>query len=131
MQENMKEQIRETIESLDDWDLVELHNEYCRANNYYDDEIFDMAVIDDLLCDMKPSKVLNLAFYGDFNPNHEYFKFNGYGNLESLDYLSDYIDIDDITKYVVENEDSLGCQALAEKLEELSEDEEEDDESAV
>lgn len=23
-------------------------------------------------------------FYGDFNPNHDYFNFNGYGNLQSF-----------------------------------------------
>lgn len=126
MTENMKPQIRETIESLDDWDLMDLHNEYCRENNYWDDEIFGMADIDDILYQAKPSKVLSMAFFGDFNPNHGFFRFDGYGNLESFDFPSDYVDIDDITDYVIENDNCLGCQALAEKLEELKDEEDEE-----
>lgn len=38
--------------------------------------------------------------YGQFNPNREYFKFNGYGNLVSTDY-KDYTHL--LDKYVVES----------------------------
>lgn len=44
--------------------------------------------------------------YGKFNPNRDYFYFNGYGNLVSTDYkdYSDYLDLD----YVQDIVDNYG-----------------------
>lgn len=68
-----------------------------------DDRYYDMDELDELHRGTEPSELLNLAFfgydedtyttdssgsktYGAFNPNREYFKYNGYGNLVSADY---------------------------------------------
>lgn len=90
------------IEELDSW------------NGYLgDDRYYDMDELDELYHDEQPSEVLRRAFYGydetyshrdeddrmPFNPNRNYFKFNGYGNLVSSDY-KDYTDM--LDKYVVE-----------------------------
>ena len=37
-------------------------------------------------------------FYGEYNPNHEFFKLNGYGNLESI---NDYNIMDHINIYEI------------------------------
>lgn len=45
----------------------------------------DMDYLDDYLNALTPMEIANKIFYGDFNPNHSYFRFNAYANLESLD----------------------------------------------
>lgn len=82
----------EAIEELDDY------------NGYLgDDRYYAMDKLDDLYSRTEPSKILRLAFYGydeeiyitdesgnreyeQFNPNRDYFRYNGYGNLVSADY---------------------------------------------
>lgn len=72
-----------------------------------DDRFYSMDDLPDLLAGYDPIELLNRAYfgndldggyidadrqiYGSFNPNREYFRFNGYGNLESTNYI-DYTD---------------------------------------
>lgn len=68
-----------------------------------DDRYCSMDELNDLYCSDEPLEILRRAYYGydedtyttdgsgnreygEFNPNREYFKFNGYGNLVSSDY---------------------------------------------
>lgn len=68
-----------------------------------DDRYYSMDELDELYCGVEPSEILRRAFYGydedtwttdahgdrtygAFNPNREYFTFNGYGNLVSAGY---------------------------------------------
>lgn len=106
------------------WLEVEEFNEIMNELGYYDNMVFDMDDIDEHF--QSPYNALQSAYFGDFNPNHGYFTYNGYGNLESiherdLDYymedyegviiellesrgeLEDYIDLDDL-EYPVKNE---------------------------
>ena len=80
------------LEELDAW------------NGYLgDDRYYEMEMLDEFYHDTEPSEVLYRAFYGydedawdydahgnktyrAFNPNREYFRYNGYGNLVSADY---------------------------------------------
>lgn len=85
-----------------------------------DDRYYPMEELNDLFCDQDHIWLLNRAYfgydaetwhtdahgekeYGAFNPNREYFTFNGYGNLVSADYkdysafLDDYA-IDSMTE---------------------------------
>ena len=48
-------------------------------------EFLYMEDLDMYLDGLTPTDIANKIFFGDFNPNHEYFKFNGYENLESFD----------------------------------------------
>ena len=77
------EALEEIIEELDSW------------NGYLgDDRYYSMDDISEFFYDCDPVEILNRAFYGhdedntnsSFNPNREYFSFNGYGNLVSSDY---------------------------------------------
>ena len=73
-----------------------------------DDRYYNMDELNDIYSGQEPQKILFRAFYGfdadmwmtdssgnkeygAFNPNREYFYFNGYGNLVSSDY-KDYSD---------------------------------------
>lgn len=76
-----------------------------------DDRYYPMDELDELYVGTEPSEILRRAFYGydaetyitdgsgnkeygQFNPNREYFTYNGYGNLVSADYkdYSGYLD---------------------------------------
>ena len=73
-----------------------------------DDRYYDMDELNDIYSGQEPQEILFRAFYGfdadtwmtdssgnkeygAFNPNRNYFYFNGYGNLVSSDY-KDYSD---------------------------------------
>ena len=81
--ENM-EDFANDIEQLDDWTG-------CLYN-----KIYPMEELNELFSNEKPDEIIRRAFYGydepineneqrqPFNPNREYFYFNGYGNLVSI-----------------------------------------------
>lgn len=102
------------INELDDW------------NGYLgDDRMYPMEEFDDFFHNDNPMRLMYIAFYGNFNPNHNYFYFNGYGNLMSSDYLdySDRLDkyfVDDLLEnrgrvYSIDDNDELS--ALFDELE--------------
>ena len=113
-----------------------------------DDRYYNMDELDDLLQGKSATDLLNMAFfghdadtyhtdshghreYGAFNPNRDYFTFNGYGNLISSDYkdYSAHLDryfieaLEDDREYIGALEDSEELTALFDELEN------EDDES--
>lgn len=80
-------------------------------NGYLGDDIYyQMEMLDEFYTDTKPLDLLYRVYfgrdedwyldaygqkkYGEFNPNREYFRYNGYGNLVSSDYkdYSDHLD---------------------------------------
>jgi hypothetical protein len=95
--EENEDTFNECIEELDCW------------NGYLgDDRYYSMDELDELYHDTDATEVLRRAFYGydeetwttdahgereygPFNPNRDYFRYNGYGNLVSSD-CKDYSD---------------------------------------
>lgn len=104
--ENNEDLFNDCMEELDSY------------NGYLgDDRYFSMDELDELCNGTDPSELLCRAFYGydeqtyttdrdgnktygAFNPNREYFRYNGYGNLVSADY-KDYTG--QLDKYAVES----------------------------
>lgn len=115
------ETIKNIIEGMDESDAVALHNEYCYETNDYDDEIIEMERFDEICEGMTPSDIANHIFYGDFNPNHEYFHYNGYGNFESTDYPTDWIYPGDIAREVVDRECSFENDEIQEEIDSWNE----------
>lgn len=89
--EEQEELFNSCIEELDSY------------NGYLgDDRYYSMDELDELYSGTDPLEILRRAYYGhdenyytdqhgekhysEFNPNREYFSFNGYGNLISSDY---------------------------------------------
>ncbi len=133
--ENNEDIYNEVIEELD------AYNGYLSDNRY-----FSMDKLDELYTGTEPSEILRQAFfgydeetyttdrdgnktYGAFNPNREYFRYNGYGNLVSADY-KDYSG--QLDKYAVESMSENRCYidsieqsdelaALFDELEEVEE----------
>lgn len=92
-----EEEFNTAIEELDSY------------NGYLgDDRWYDMDMLPELVDTSDPFALLNMAYFGNdlvnwhydeqhervydsFNPNREYFRFNGYGNLEGTNW-KDYRD---------------------------------------
>jgi hypothetical protein len=96
--EEIYSDIKENILNMDYYDIVTLHNEVCNNISHYDNMIFenDPYIINDYFPDS--FKALQAMFYGEYNPNHEFFTLNGYGNLESI---NDYNIMDHINIYEI------------------------------
>ena len=47
-------------------------------------EVYEMEMFNDIMESFEPMEIALKTFFGDFNPNDDYFRFNGYANLESL-----------------------------------------------
>ena len=98
--ENNEDVFNDCMEELDNY------NGYLSDDRYY-----SMDELDEFYNGVEPSEILRRAFYGydsetyttdssgnreygAFNPNRDYFTYNGYGNLVSADYknYSDKLD---------------------------------------
>ena len=133
--ENNEEEWNDTAEELDSY------------NGFLgDDRYYSMDEIDEIYNDYPASEVLERAFfghdeenwhtngygekeYGPFNPNREYFKYNGYGNLVSTDH-KDYTDRLDhwAVAQVIENAESINLpDEVQEIIDNIGEEEEGDE----
>ena len=101
--ETIKKQLKELFEQ--DEQLFNAAIEELDSYNGYlnDDRYYSMDELNDLYSGTEPLELLQRAFfgwdedtwstdssgnktYGEFNPNREYFTYNGYGNLVSSNY---------------------------------------------
>ena len=113
----MKEKIKAIIEAMDDGNKVALWNESCRECSYYDDEIYSMGEFDEIMDGYSPSDIAQKIYYGaNFNPNHDYFAFDGYANLTSFGYAGDQNSpfcLYDLVNRIVRNENAFGNDEIA------------------
>ena len=130
--ENNEGDFEAAIEDLDSW------------NGWLgDDRYYHMDELDEIYHGVDPIEILSRAFYGydsetwhtdshgdkeygAFNPNREYFYFNGYGNLVSADY-KDYSDkLDDyFCEEVIDNYNHLDLnEEVIDIIESIEEEEE-------
>lgn len=103
----------------------------------YDDQIYSMDSLNELFQGTEPEEILRRAFYGydepykngdpsrPFNPNRNYFYFNGYGNLVSIDQrdYTDYLD-NDFIQDIIDNSYNLSLSEGAQDIIDDYEDEE-------
>lgn len=84
----LKDKIIEGLEQLSTDELLSLYREINSYDGSLDQfDIFEMDEFDEVLDGYKPSEIVNSIRYGDFDSTDEYFRFNGYGNLESLSHF--------------------------------------------
>ena len=102
-------QLLEVIEQLgqDDSILMQAYCEYSAENGC--DSIYDND--DDSINMIFPnaSDAIRSALFGDYNHSHAYFALNGYGNLQSFEYLdsdSSPIDFSELAQWLI-SEDKL------------------------
>lgn len=86
-------------------DKVNLLNEYYDAAGYMDDRIyeFDELTFSEIITD--PWEAMRSTVFGDVNFTHDYFHFNGYGNIETLSdwKIDDIFEESDFQKWAIEN----------------------------
>lgn len=119
---NNEEIFNECIEELDSY------NGYLGDNRYY-----FMDDLDEIYRNELPTEILCRAFYGkdddtngEFNPNREYFYYNGYGNFVSSDYKDYSLLLDNFAievmsenrNYIESIESNEDLQKLFDELEE-------------
>ena len=117
------------------------YNGYLGDNRYY-----SMDELNELYTETEPLEILRRAFYGhdedtwttdstgnktygEFNPNRDYFSYNGYGNLVSSDYkdYSAFLDnyaieaMQENRAYIYSIDDNDELAALFDELEEEEE----------
>jgi hypothetical protein len=130
---NLIQQITDAINGATANELIELNNRYCQEINDSDSEIFDND--EEFFAMFYPNagdalRAVQAAFYGDYNFSDNYVKFNGYGNLESINYM----DVDQLcefpatmAEYMAENWHNFkDCDCFSD-IEETDEDEETED----
>lgn len=113
---------------LGDIEQIAIWNEY--AYSIGDEPICDMGEFNEIASGMQPFDIALKIRFGDFNPNHNYFRFDGYANLESTDYpVEEWLDgmEDDLADFYEDHEDLL--TAICSEAEELYKEEEEDEET--
>lgn len=127
---NLQMEIENRIAGLEDYAKVALFNSYCDAVNDTDSALCEMDMLDECLCGQSPTWILERGYYGDFCPADDYFYFNGYGNLESVNEweIDRLMYASDIADYCVRNWESLGCEEIREALDEWEKMEEEEEE---
>ena len=47
-------------------------------------EYYEMDQFNELMSGHDPEFIAHRIHFGDFNPTHDYFRFNGYGNIETI-----------------------------------------------
>lgn len=113
------------IENFDE--IIRLHDYYTERINGCDDYIYNMDDFDDILYGKKPSEIADMIVFGKFNSCDPYFRFNGYGNLESIEYNdTSFIDLQAIAEYITETGNSLDNEHIREIIEEFNAQEEEE-----
>lgn len=112
LQENTGE-LRSVISSINSYD-----GSFESCDVWENDEEFF-----DTFFEGKPLEAVRAAQYGDYNYTDDYVKFNGYGNLESLDewqYDNLLLDhIDEVVDYIINTPENVD---LPEEIEEILED---------
>ena len=140
MTDERKEEIRkqiedlvfDTINNMSDSEMIDLWNEYCGDNGYYDDRIeyFDEGVFNDLMAGKTPYEIYqiidnsDISFFDDYG-RYNYCRYNGY-ELNLFRDIYDYIDIDDLVKWIIEEERDLCNFEIDELYNKLSNEDEDE-----
>ncbi len=92
--DNMEE-LKDVVREVNGWNDALDHLDY----QYNDEDFFNIYF------EGRPMEAVRAVFYGDYNYNDDYVKFNGYGNLVSL------------SEYEVEGELKENIEGIMDELE--------------
>lgn len=125
--EQLEDRIRETLSDIGD--ISDVRNQYCDKNKYYEDRIYHMYEFDDFYADSTPTQIAFDLKGSDFDIDDNFFT-QGIHGLQSYNDACDAIDKyqeQDLVDYIIDNDDSLGCEEIRDVLDEADEDEDEDE----
>ena len=91
------------VENLSKGELVELLQHMNAYDSCFEDTVYyDMASFDEFLDGYSPMEIALMIFYGgDFNPNHDFYRFNAYGNLESANWRDVEAEAEDLKDDII------------------------------
>jgi hypothetical protein len=123
----MKNQILNAINSATENELIDINNAYCQACNMHDSEVYEND--EEFFNVFYPNagdglKVARAVFYGDYNYSHDWVKFNGYGNLESISCfgIEDLCELPEtMAEYIAENFEEFNNLNVFSDIEETEE----------
>ena len=124
------EKIREIIENATESELIGAWNFMCCETSRPDDEVFenDEYFLNEIFGN-DVDAAIRATYYGHYNYPDNYVTFNGYGNLDSFNYLEEDtcpIDVDELVDFFIENEDDLGYYFTIDTKEDIQQDEDTD-----
>lgn len=94
MKTTFNERFAEFFAEQDSATQMSIYNEYAYETGH--EPIMYMEEFDEVCRYWSPLDIACKVRYGEFNPNHDYFTFDGYANLESIErvewWLEDYVD---------------------------------------
>ena len=128
--DQLRDELLELINDMDDRDAIYIWNEYCREINDDISEIYSIDDFDEMNEGQSPLDIARSIFYGDFRPVDDFFGFNGYGNYVSFNSLSDknarYYP-EDLVDYIIDNDEAFGDDDIRELLDSANEDDEDEE----
>lgn len=107
--------VRDYLDSLDVETLVAYHN-HVESETGGDNLVYPMDDAGDVLACFHPVNIAAMVYYGSFCPVHKFFWFNGYGNLDSSDFLLNVVFTSDLARYIVDEDDDCGDDEIREIL---------------
>ena len=107
-----KDKIIDWIKGLDDYEVVRLWNQY------FDDELYSMDDIDEIIPSMSPSEFFNRFDVDSFSISDSWFYTNGYGYFESVCNPFDIVDVESLVDNIIEGSirDSIEDENILELL---------------
>lgn len=113
------EKIKNYLESLENDDIVDFWNEYCRETNV-DDEVYLMSSFNEMFSDCDLLKVVGRVNHGYFDISDSYFMFEGNGNLISFNLcdIYEFICLNELVKYIIETKECFNDKKIEEILNE-------------
>jgi hypothetical protein len=90
----------------DNFECMQLHNIYtCEICNDPDNQIFELdEEFFNMFFEGSTFNLVQRIKYGDVDLNHDFIKFDGYGNLESLQYPIGYLELsENIAEAIFDN----------------------------
>lgn len=123
------ERILDALKDIDRDELCYIWARYCDEANRPDDQIYSMDDFEEMFALTNNFELVRMCFYGNFNPSDNYFKFNGYGNLDSTDFPADWMDLEEVAALIIRDMDSFDNDEIQDILDEYEERENEDEET--
>mgnify|MGYP000723578006 CR=1 FL=1 len=102
MKMTREQAIHNYVEQLNGDDLVYLLQHMNSYDGCFEEAIYyDMDEFDEFMSNYTPMELAQIIYFGEFNPNNDYFRFNAYGNLESADWPDIVAEAEDLVDEII------------------------------
>lgn len=102
MKMTREQAIRSYVEQLSGSELADLLQHMTSYDGCFEEaSYYDMDEFDEFMSNYTPMEIAQMIYFGEFNPNDDYFRFNGYGNLESADWPDVVAEAEDLESDII------------------------------